>query len=115
MQLKVTWRSRRERLGDGLDQRERVRRWKREKEKLRELIREKKKKCWQRFYEEMGRKDQWEVAKWAKDLWRLKGVIGVLRNEDREEYKEDEEKRASLVKNHFKWREEGRIEEEEKD
>lgn len=44
-QLKITRRSRRERLGDNLNQGERTRRWKREKEKLRGMIREKKKAC----------------------------------------------------------------------
>jgi len=34
---------------------------------MKPLVREKKKECWQKFCEEHGEKDPWEIVKWAKD------------------------------------------------
>ncbi|RPB27053.1 hypothetical protein L211DRAFT_846604 [Terfezia boudieri ATCC MYA-4762] len=107
-QLKITRRCRRERLGDDLNQNDRVIRWKTEKEKLRALVRRKKKECWQKFCEENGEKDPWEVVKWAKDPWHIRGTMGKLVDEEGKECQGDEEKAASLVADHFKWREDGR-------
>jgi len=61
-QLKTTRKARREKLGDGMMQRDRRIRWKAEKEKMRALVREKKKEYWQKFYQEHGDKDLWEIV-----------------------------------------------------
>jgi len=53
----MTRKARREKLGDGITQRERRIRWQAEKEKMRARVREKKKECWQKFCEEHGEKD----------------------------------------------------------
>jgi len=62
-QLKTTRKARREKLGDGIMQKERRVRWQAEKEKMRALVREKKKECWQNFCEKHGEKDPWEIVK----------------------------------------------------
>lgn len=77
-----------------------------EKEKFRAMIREKKKDSWQNFCEENGVKNPWEIVKWAKDPWHLKGVMGKLVVEEERECRSDGEKVAGLLADHFKWREE---------
>ena len=62
-QLKKTRRMRRGKGEEGLNQEDKVRRWKVEKEKMRTMVREKKKDCWKKFCEENGEKDPWEVVK----------------------------------------------------
>ena len=75
-QLKKVRRVRRggkRRNNEGQGSREkRLRRWRKAAEKLKRLVGEKKKKCWRTFCEEHGRKDPWEIVRWAKDPWRMK-------------------------------------------
>jgi len=54
--------------------------------------------------------------KWAKDPWRLKGTMKKLINVGEVEWSTDEEKVTELVKDHFRWRDDGRgIEEVERE
>jgi len=115
-QLKTTRKARREKLGDGMTQRERRIRWQAEKEKMRTLVREKKKECWQKFCKEHGKKDPWEIVKWAKDPWHLTGTMKKLVDVEGVELETDGEKVTRLVKDHFSWREDGRgVEEAERE
>jgi len=102
-QLKITRDSRKEKLTDNLAQEARVRRWKEEQAKVRALIKEKKTKCWQKFCKDNGTKDPWEITKWAKDPWRLKGTVGKLTDTDGNVLVTDGEKVQGLVRDHFGW------------
>ena len=77
-QLKVIRKSRKEKVTDVTTREERNGSWKKEQKKMRRLVKEKKMKYWQKFYKENGEKDPWEITKWAKDPWRLKGSMGKL-------------------------------------
>jgi len=65
------------------------------------LVREKKKEYWQRFCEEYGEKDLWEIVKWIKDPWHLRGTMKKLVDIGGVELSSDEEKVTGLVKDHF--------------
>jgi len=83
---------------------------------MRALVREKKKECWQKFCEEHGEKDSWEIVKWAKDPSHLKGMMKKLVDVGGVELRSDEEKVTGLVKDYFGWREDGRgVEEVERE
>jgi len=83
---------------------------------MRTLVREKKKECWQAFCEEKGEKDPWEIIKWAKDLWHLKATMGDLTYTIGVPLKMDNEKKNSLIRDHFGWRNEGKkVDEEEEE
>ena len=50
----------------------------------------------------------WEVARLARDLWRLKMLMRDLKDERGTLLEHDEDKFKALVKRHFHWEEEGR-------
>jgi len=91
-----------------LDQVARIKRWKLEKDKMSTMVREKKKQCWQAFCEENGKKDPWEIVKWAKDLWHLKATMGDQTDTKEVPLKTDNEKKNGLIRDHFEWKKEGR-------
>jgi len=108
-QLKITQDARRGKGSNrSLNQAARIKRWKTEKHKMGMLLREKKKECWQTFCEENGEKDPWEIVKWAKNSWHLKATIGDLTDMAGVPLKTDNEKKTSLIRDHFEWRNKGR-------
>ena len=106
-QLKRTRKTRKGKEKDGVNQEERVRRWKAEKEKMRSMVSEKEKECWKKFCKENREKDLWEVIKWAKDPWRIRQVMKTLRNTENKKLDMDEEKAKGLIQDYFVWNEEG--------
>ena len=75
--------------------------WVKERYKLRNLIRNGKRKCWEDFCTESGEKSPWEVVRWAKDPWRLKGRMGRLRGADGTWLESEGEKLDGLVRDLF--------------
>ena len=107
-QLKTTRRARREKIGYGLTQADRVKRWKTEKDVMRSMVREKKKECWDSFCEENGDKDSWEIVKWAKDPWHLRASMGDLTDINRVNIDTTVAKVKGIVRDYLGWREDGR-------
>jgi len=107
-QWKVTRKSRKEKVTEVTTREERYEGWKKEQKKIRRLVKEKKMKCWQKFCKENEEKNPWEITKWAKDPWRLKGLMGKLTNQDRMELSTEKSKVQGLVKNNFGWIDNGR-------
>ena len=88
-------------------------RWKLEAAKLKKMIK-KKKECWERFMEEHGEEDPWQVVGFAKDPWRLKATMGSkIVGDEGQELETDEEKANHLALRNFKWTEEAMGGEEE--
>ena len=54
--------------------------WKVEAMKMKALVKKKKETCWQRFCEESGEKNPWEVVRWARDPFCLGERMGVLKD-----------------------------------
>ena len=52
---------------------------------MKHMISEKKQKCWQRFCEEHGHRDPWEVVRWAKDPWRQRTRMRRLKTKEGKE------------------------------
>ena len=95
---------------------ERVMRWKLEAAKLKKMIKEKKKEYWERFIEEYGEEDPWQVVGFAKDPWRLKATMGSkIVGDEGQELETDEDKANHLALRNFKWAEEAMVEEEEEE
>jgi len=78
VQLKAMRKSRKEKVTEKTSREEKNEKWKKKQKKIRRMVREKKTKCWQNFCKENKEKDPWEITKWAKDPWRLKGSMGKL-------------------------------------
>ena len=81
---------------------QRWKKWKKEKGKMKRMIREKKRACWQRFLNENGSKDPWEVIRMAKNPWGRKERMKVLKTLEGEEIPEVEQG-AAMEKAHFRW------------
>ena len=91
-QLKATRRARRGGKKRKQDQQERFRNWRAASLKLNHMIGEKKQKCWQKFCEEQGHRDPWEVVRWAKDPWRLRTRMRRLKTKEGKELISEQEK-----------------------
>src|SRR5258706_302385 len=78
-------------------------RWKKEKAKMKVMVQKKKEECWRKFTEEYGERDPWEVARLARDPWRLKLSMRNLNDKDGNLLEEDETKAEALAKQHFRW------------
>ena len=50
-------------------QQEKLQRWRKEKTKIRKIVRMKKRTCWEKFLEENGQKNPWDVVRMAKNPW----------------------------------------------
>ena len=48
------------------------------------------------------------MVKWAKDLWRIREVMKILRDTENNLLNLNEETANGLIRNHFVWNEEGR-------
>ena len=46
--------------------------WKKEKAKMKVMVQKKKEECWRKFTKEYGERDPREVARLARDPWRMK-------------------------------------------
>ena len=68
-QLKATRKARRGGKKRKQSQQEHFRNWRAASLKLKHMIGQKKQKCWQKFCEEHGHRDPWEIVRWAKDPW----------------------------------------------
>ena len=80
------------------------------------MVQKKKKECWRKFTEEYGERDPWEVARLARDPWRMKMSMRELRDEEEGSLEGDGEKAEALAGRHFRWEEGGRpLEEEEEE
>jgi len=114
IQLKVTRKSRKDKVTEGVTREERNERWKKELKKIRRMVKEKKIKYWQKFCEKNRKKDPLEITKWAKDPWRLKGSMRKLTSQDGTELSTEKDKVQGLVKDHFGWNDNRRkVDEEE--
>ena len=102
-QLKATRRARRGGKKKKQDQQERFRNWRAASLKLENMIGEKKQKCWQKFCEEHGHRDPWEIVRWAKDPWRLRTKMKRLRTKEGKELISEQEKVQGLVEDLFGW------------
>ena len=76
---------------------EKYRRWKVCAEKLKKMIAEKKERCWRKYCEKNGRRDLWEVVRWAKDPWRLKTRMRNMTDMEGKRLVTDQEKVEGLV------------------
>ena len=85
---------------------EKYQKWRNAKATLNYMIKKKKEECWRNFVEEYGEKDAWEVARYAKDPFRLKGRMGKLVDERGMECRTEDEKLHTLVGRNFEWKEE---------
>ena len=85
------------------DQQERFRNWRAASPKLKHMIGEKKPKRWQKFCEEHGHRDPWEVVRWAKDPWRLRTKMRRLKMKEGKELISEQEKVQGLVQDLFGW------------
>ena len=81
---------------------QRWKKWKQEKGKMKRMIRDKKRACWQRFLNENGSKDPWEVIRMAKNPWGRKERMKVHKTMEGEEIPEAEQG-AAMEKAHFLW------------
>ena len=86
--------------------------WKKEKAKMKVMVQKKKEECWRKFTEEYGERDLWEVARLARDLWRMKMSIRELKDKEGGPLEGDEKKVEALAGRHFLWEKEGRSLEE---
>ena len=102
-QLKATRKARRGGKKRKQSQQERFRNWRAASLKLKHMIGQKKQKCWQKFSEEHGHRDPWEIVRWAKHPWRLKTRMRRLRTKERKELISDQEKVQGLVQDLFGW------------
>ena len=50
---------------------------------MKDMIRKKMEDCWRKFCEEHGKREAWDVIRWAKDRLRLKERMEELKNMDR--------------------------------
>ena len=71
--------------------------------KLKHMIGEKKQKCWQKFCEEQGHRNLWEIVTWLKDPWRLKTRMRGLKTKQGKEILSEQEKVEGLVNDLFGW------------
>ena len=76
--------------------------WKVEVAKMKGLIRKKKEACWQRFREESGDRNPWEVVRWAKDPFRLGERMRVLRDAEGTQLDSSQEKVDGFVRDVFR-------------
>ena len=63
---------------------------------MKAMVQKKKEEYWKKFTEEYGERDPWEVARLARDLWRLRMSMRKLVEEEGGSLEEDEEKAAAL-------------------
>ena len=82
--------------------------WKKEKAKMQQMAKKKKEECWRRFTEEYGERDPWEVARLARDPWRLQFSMQELNDNEGNPLITDREKAEALGKRHFHWDKDGR-------
>lgn len=104
--MKVTRRARRGGRKGTQDKQEWFRNWRGAYIKLKNMIGEKKQKGWQKFCEEHGHRDLWEMVRWAKDPWRLKTMMRRLKTNEGKELILEGEKVQDLVQDLFGWDEE---------
>lgn len=81
----------------------RFRKWRAASMKLKHMIGEKKQKCWQKFCEEQGHRNSWEIVRWLKDPWRLKTRMRGLKTNEGKEILSEQEKVEGLVNDLFGW------------
>ena len=70
---------------------------------MKTLVSYKKLECWQRFCEENGEKDLWEVVKCAKDIRKLKEIIKTEKDKREKVLGRDQEKVEGIVRDTFRW------------
>jgi len=67
------------------------------------MIRRKKRACWIKFITEQGDKDPWQVARVAKDPFRLRQYMGNLTDVQGNPLDTDQDKVQGIKEQHLVW------------